>query len=148
MMELCDIEKDKILFNDRVVRRNWTIDRFLRERRKPNLKKEHFEEVDKYLDVFIRSLEFINLWVLDERGWNIALFLSINSNLSAPDVIHFATAFTYGCDIFVTRDDHLMKDGNVILRRKSLLKEMGVKTFKISQPHKALDVLKRLRFKK
>ena len=58
------------------------------------------------------TLQFINL---GEDGWKIAEYIASHSNLSAVDIIHLVTAYTFGCHILTTRDEQFMREGNKIL---------------------------------
>jgi len=147
IMELSDIEKDKIFFNNKVIKKNWDVDHFLRERRKKDLREEDFNDLDGYVDIFLRSLKFISFYDSSEKGWNLALHLSTHSNLSATDLIHLATAFSLDSDIFVTRDEYLIKEGNKIIKNKSLLANLKIKPLKICRPKEAISILNRMGFK-
>jgi len=50
-----------------------------------------------------------------EDGWKIAEYIASHSNLSAVDIIHLVTAYTFGCHILTTRDEQFMREGNKIL---------------------------------
>lgn len=125
MMELCDVEKDHLFFQNTYVRQKWSIDRFLRERYRRTLTNSDFKSVQEYIANVKESLNFINFYALQEDGWNIALNLSMNTNLRAADCIQLSTAINLKSEILVTKDDHLQKvvkrvvedsDGNIPLK--------------------------------
>jgi predicted nucleic acid-binding protein len=109
MMELCDVEKDQMFFQNTYVKQRWTVDKFLRERYKRLLSNADFQDVRKYIDNIKETLNFIGFFVLTEDGWNIALNLSMYSNLRAADCVQLATAISLKCNSFITRDDYLEK---------------------------------------
>jgi predicted nucleic acid-binding protein len=109
MMELCDVEKDHLFFQNTYVKQKWTVDRFLRERYKRSLSDPDFKSVKDYIDNVTESLSFIEFFALREGGWNLALNLSMNTNLRAADCIQLATALSQKCESFVTNDEHFRK---------------------------------------
>lgn len=47
----------------------------------------------------------IYFYDLSPDGWSLALGLGSDSNISAPDCIHLATAMEAGCDLLITSDE-------------------------------------------
>lgn len=107
MMELCDVEKDYLFFQNTYVKQRWSVNRFLRERYRKSLSEVDFRNVKEYVDSVKETLSFITFFNLDQNGWNTALNLSMNTNLRASDCIQLATAVVSQCNSFITRDEHL-----------------------------------------
>ncbi|MGD0036484.1 MAG: PIN domain-containing protein [Bacteroidota bacterium] len=104
MMELCDVKKDHLFFQNTYVKNKWTIDKFLRERYNRNLVKSDFDDITGYVRNVKETLKFIDFLYLTEDGWKIALQLSTTTNLRTADCIQLATAITLQCNSLVTKD--------------------------------------------
>lgn len=90
---------------------------------------------------FHQQYPFIRPASLNEMGWDLALHITSSSNIFAPDAIHLATAWIYGCDLLVTNDSPFIKGSKELLEREdvscfavctaetfeSALQEMGFK---------------------
>ena len=58
----------------------------------------------------VTEIEQFIRWVqLDELGWEEATTLAANTNISAPDCIHVATAIGNNCHVLVTSDEALQE---------------------------------------
>ena len=68
----------------------------------------------------------------DSKDWELAQWISLTSELSAPDVIHLTSAilgfYNKKCDFFVTNDELLREEGRKILKHISILDEFEILT--------------------
>lgn len=140
-MELIDIEKDDIFLTKKLTK-GWEINHILRQRYDKDLKNDDFNECGERIKNFFEKYRFILPVGLTNEGWDLALNISSQSNLSAPDVIHLATAWQSKCNIIVSSDENLIKNGERILTEKDVWK-----SFKICRPNEVFKTLTKLGFK-
>lgn len=67
-----------------------------------------YDSAWKCIQPYIET-EKITVRYLDEKGWDFAIDVQRSLDISASDAIHVAVAFNYGCDIFVTSDNQLIR---------------------------------------
>lgn len=134
MMELADLEQDKMFFQRTVIEKKWDVDRFLRERRQKNLEETDYSNLEQYLENIPTRLPFLTFCNLTEEGWQISQYITSHSILSAVDTIHLTTAYTANCDLIITNDTGFINHGNKILDRG---KRAG--KIKVCLPEKAED---------
>ena len=86
------------------------------EKIKKNIEKRDLtEEILKYLaqqidaDMSKVSTYFEPFTYLIDEGWELAEKIKISTNLTDKDSIHIAEANAIGCDVFLTRDEFLIK---------------------------------------
>ena len=88
-----------------------TLDEIVRKRHQRNLTEEELgkpvKEVGNFFKKFSRNIEVFHL---EESGWNRAIKIVSTINVTAKDAIHVATALEAGCDFFITRDGDLIKN--------------------------------------
>lgn len=110
VMELLDVEQDDRFFILEVTK-GQTVASVLRDRYKrkvPETERKSIErKVKDFLDV---GYPFIQYFHLSAEGFNRASGLCANTNISAPDCLHLATALDAGCDVLVTTDDHFLDE--------------------------------------
>ena len=111
-LELVDNLQSLDHMNNLAIKENRTLDEITRKRNQRKLMKHELtssvDNVEKFFDRFRKK---INLYDLNEGGWNKALELCRLINISAKDVIHLSTALESECDFFITNDTDLI--GNV-----------------------------------
>ena len=145
IMEISDIIKDT-LFVTKKLQKHWTINKILRERYKKDLNQDDFEDVENYiLNRLFGTYSFIKFLTPSEDGWIAALEFSTNSNISAPDIMHLATAWNAGCNILITSDKHFLIDAKKLIERYND-KYAGLEKLRICTPGEFNDVLKELGF--
>ena len=128
-VELAEYRRNEIYLWDKLSR-NKSLNSIMKRIRNPRDNKKlgtyHFEQVAEWLDEIQKQLPNLDFLDLEPRkkkdemsGWDIASFLSINSNLNAKDVIHLSTALAAylndECDFFITSDGDLYKESTKIL---------------------------------
>lgn len=110
VMEVLDVEQDDRFFILEVTK-GQTVTSVLRDRYKrklPEIERKSIQsKVEDFLDV---SYPFIQYFHLSAEGFNSAIGLCANTNISAPDCLHLATALDARCDVFVTTDEHFLDE--------------------------------------
>lgn len=110
VMELLDVEQDDRFFILEVTKRR-TVAGVLRDRYKRKLPEGERKSIEKKVKSFLDvRYPFIQYFHLTAEGFNRASGLCANTNISAPDCLHLATALEAGCDILVTTDDHFLDE--------------------------------------
>jgi len=133
-MEMADYKKED-LFIERARSKKWEFRKILREKDNKELKSVDFESAIDWFEDFKKRYKKIDMYdfLQDKESWSLAQEISFNSNLTAPDAIHLTSAiwaaFGGRCDIFITKDKPLNKEGKKILEQyklKGVLKIMTV----------------------
>jgi len=110
VMELIDVEQDDRFFILEVTKGR-TVASVLRDRYKRKLleteRKPIESKVRDFLDV---RYPFIQYFHLTPEGFDRATGLCANTNISAPDCLHLATALEARCDVLITTDDHFLEE--------------------------------------
>lgn len=109
-----------------------TLKKILRQRYDKDLSLEILQDVyNKVKNKFLIPYKSVSFLMLTEDGWNKATDICTNSNISAPDCIHVATALEAGCDIFVVSDEFLKKKASEFIKAclsrdtNNTLRELG-----------------------
>ena len=133
LMEALDVEKDNMfIFNK--LKEGFTFKKILRKRSEKDLPKNDLENIyNKLYNSFFISYKFVQFFWLTKIGWEKAIELCRKTNISAPDIIHLATAIEAGCDILVTSDEIFCKN--------------AIKFIPSSLPENFREELKKLNFK-
>jgi len=110
-MEALDVEQEHAWFLARLQAGQHT-EKLLRRRRQRDLTSDELREVFKrFMTTLVeRDLQGRIQWLpLTRKGGELeeALALAAETNISAPDCLHLATALQAGCDILVTSDEGL-----------------------------------------
>ena len=108
-MEALDVEQENAWFLARV-RAGEHIERLLRRRRERDLGKNQLLRVFKRFSVALekRGVRESVQWIaLGDEETERAMNLAMETNMSAPDCLHVATALQAGCDVLVTSDGPL-----------------------------------------
>jgi len=144
LLELLDVQKDTLFFNKLVIDKKATINEFLRDRHRKYLAKSDFESLNEKLEGIIEALRFTHFYELSVTGWDMALAISSKTNLLSQDVVHFATAITLSCDVLVTRDMGIIKEGKLILQDKEFLSTYKLKKdfMKLTTPEQVNKFIK------
>lgn len=116
LMELLDVRQDNAFILKKLGEGD-TPKKILRQRYDKDLSLEILQDVYKKVkNKFLIPYKSVNFLMLTENGWNKATDICTNSNISAPDCIHVATALEAGCDIFVTSDGFLKKKSSEFIK--------------------------------
>jgi len=127
LMELSDTKKDDLFFQEAINKR-WEFKTIMRERNNYCLERHHFEKISQYKDNFLESYPFLNKLLLSQEGWEVALAISLDSNIWSPDAIHLATALSNNCDLLITSDSKFRTEADKIAKKftKYNLKVVGI----------------------
>lgn len=132
VMEVLDVEQDDRFFVLEVTKGR-TVASVLRDRYKRKLLETEQKSIEKkvrdFLDV---GYPFIRYFHLTAEGFNRATGLCANTNISAPDCLHLATALEARCDVLVTTDAPFLEEAKEYIET--------------CQPEHVHDVLIRLGF--
>jgi len=110
VMELLDVEQDDKFFILEV-NKGRTVASVLRERYKRKLPEDVKKSIEKRVKSFLDvRYPFIQYFYLTTEGFNRATGLCADTNISAPDCLHLATALEAGCDVLVSTDDHFLEE--------------------------------------
>ncbi len=133
-MELADYKKDSLFIIDKAIEKKWEMRKILRESPKKDLKRGDFEKVYDWFNEFKQDYKNIELFdfLKDSDDWQIAQGISFNSNLSAPDVIHIASAMLGSvvdyCQVLITHDEVLCREAKRIIEDSGLNKKLKIMT--------------------
>jgi len=109
LMEVLDVYKDNRFVSEKL-EEGWTFKKILRKRDEKNLSDRSLKIIyDLIKNKFFIPYKFVQFFWLTEEGIDIAIKICKESNISAADSIHVATAMATGCDILVTSDVSLSK---------------------------------------
>jgi len=134
-MEMADYKKDALFITDKILNKKWEMRKVLREGNDKQLKISDFENTIDWFEDFKKRYKKIDMYdfLQDKESWRLAQEISFNSNLTAPDVIHLTSAIWAAlgdrCDIFITKDKLLNREGKKIIEQYklgSILKIMTV----------------------
>lgn len=108
IMEALDVEQESMWFRS-MIRKGEAVDWLLRNRRRRDLTSRARGKVlgAFYKQFVAEAQDYINWLFLDDAGWEEAIRLAMQTDSSAPDCIHVATALSHGCDVLVTSDQPL-----------------------------------------
>ncbi|MDO8486575.1 MAG: hypothetical protein Q7S77_02685 [Candidatus Staskawiczbacteria bacterium] len=132
-MEVADYKKDNIFLFEKAMEKKWEMRKIFRETYKKDLKSGDF---DKVLDWFLDFLEKYNLelfdFLINTDNWFLAQNIAFNSNLSAPDVVHLASAIIGAtnkqCQVLITNDNFFTTEANKVLLSRGLNKKLKIMT--------------------
>ncbi|MCH8009021.1 MAG: PIN domain-containing protein [Chloroflexi bacterium] len=105
LMEALDVEQESIWFRSEI-RRGRDVDWLIRRRRDRKLTSQARGRVQgAFYRQFVADVQDAVRWhILDEESWEEAIRLAMETDASAPDCIHLATAKSAACDVLVTSD--------------------------------------------
>lgn len=110
IMEVLDVEQDDRFFILEVTKGR-TVASVLRDRYKRKLSEAERKIILKKVQDFLElRYPLIKYFHLTGEGFDRASGLCANTNISAPDCLHLATALEAGCDVLVTTDEHFLKE--------------------------------------
>jgi predicted nucleic acid-binding protein len=117
LMELVDIKKDEIYFNDKVIGKGWDVGKFLKTRSHIQFMPHEIQLLEENLHQSLVTLldgnmQFLNL---SDDGWGLALGLSSKTCLASDDSLHFATLLSNQCNFLVTNDQEFIKEAKAII---------------------------------
>ena len=134
VMEAADFKKDSLYFVKKVVEEKWEMRRAIRESYRKDLRIGDFYNISDWITELRDKLQ-IQLYdfLVDSDTWELAQYISQNSNLFAPDVIHLASAIVASkagveidggekieCNTFISNDDLLRTEGENIKRKQEI----------------------------
>lgn len=133
-MEAADFKKDSLYFIKKIVEKNWELRKAVRASYRKDLKKGDFYNVRDWIEELRDklNLQLYNFFI-GGFTWELAQYISQNSNLFAPDVIHLSSSIiaaqtgieidkgvTIPCTIFISNDDFLKKEAERIKKELQL----------------------------
>jgi hypothetical protein len=130
-MEMADYKQDHEFIAKEINRKRDPKD-ILRSLGSKNLKSSDFQEIEEWFGEFQKRFKNLTLYdfMQDSNGWTLAKEISFNSNLSAPDVLHLASAMLGAiggyCDTLITKDGLLRKEAEKIISNKKLSGKLKV----------------------
>jgi len=132
-MEIADYKKDSLFFIDKAIEKKWEIRKIIRETYNKDLGRGDFE---KTLNWFVDFLGKYNLELFDflvtTENWFLAQNIAFNSNLSAPDAVHLASAiigaFNGQCQVFITNDKFFTTEANKVIESRKLKRKLEIMT--------------------
>ena len=128
VMEAADFKKDSTYIIHKAIDEKWEIRRIIRDSYQKDLKIGDFCNISDWVEELKSKLK-IKLYdfLIDTDTWELAQYVSQNSNLSAPDSIHLSSAIivaqsgieiqkdvTVPCKIFITNDKFLKREAKKI----------------------------------
>lgn len=127
VMEAADFKKDSIYIFRKAVEENWEVRKILRNVYRKDLKYGDFCNISDWIEDLKNKLDLqLYDFLVDTDTWELAQYISENSNLLAPDVIHLCSAFiasqsgveigdkTIPCKVFISNDSFLTKEAEKI----------------------------------
>lgn len=110
LMEALDVEQESMWARSQI-RRGQSVEWLIRNRRERELSPHARGRVaSSFFKEFVTEVQdYIDWGSLDDEGWEEAIRLAMQTDCSAPDSIHVATALLYGCDVLVTWDEGLRR---------------------------------------
>ncbi len=130
IMELINVEKDHVFFNKELLKGE-EISSILRGKSERNLKLDELTDLWGEISNLLESYKFIEFINIEGSGWDMAFGICRIGNLDADDSIHLATAIS-DCDVLVTSDGFLKKEGTRILDAHNKVAKKDVNFKKIS----------------
>jgi len=125
-MEMADYKKDSLFVIDKAIEKKWEMRKIIRATDKKDLRRGDFEKVYEWFNEFKQDYKNIDLYdfLKNSDDWQLAQAISFNSNLSAPDAIHLASAMLGSrasyCQVLITHDELLSKEGKRIIQDNKL----------------------------
>lgn len=111
-MEAFNVEQDTMFFNVKVAEGD-DVDSILRRRYDRDLDAKQLVKTERKVYEGIKTTyDFIDWVYLEEEGWNKAIDLCAETNISTSDCIHLATALITGCLLLITSDEPFKKKAN------------------------------------
>jgi len=130
VMEASDVKKDYIYIINKTMEEKWDIRRVLRERDHKDLTEGDFFKLTEWIDDLKDKLNLLLYdFLVDSDTWELAQYISQNSNLFAPDAIHLSSAIIAsqgGIEIdddqieieaFVTNDSFIKEEAEKIKKQ-------------------------------
>ncbi len=115
LMEALSVQKDNEFIYEKI-KEGWTFKKILRKRDDKDLSDKTLELIyTKIKNRFFTPYKFVQFYWLDEVAIEKAIKICKESNLSASDSIHLATALEVGCDLLVSTDSIFCKNAEKYL---------------------------------
>ncbi len=132
-MEAADYKKDSLFFTEKALEKKWEIRRIMRETYNKDLRRGDFEKTLSWFTDFLGkyNLELFDFLVTTDN-WFLAQNIAFNSNLSAPDAVHLASAIigatSRQCQVFITNDKFFAAEANKIIEGHKLKGRLKIMT--------------------
>lgn len=140
-MELSDSEKEQVTF-DRGMKDGLDVNQLLSLRKSTELESRDLSRVSKKIDKFLEKYSFIRFFDLEGDDWVFAKFLHDDTNLSASDAIHLATAISMKANLIITNDSHFQKQAELWIKTEKLWDDV-----RICGSPDVIDCLRKLGFR-
>lgn len=116
LLEVLDVKKDSRFIMNKLGE-GYTIKWILRKRSEKDLSNSEMENIyEKMYNNFFDRYKFVEFYWLTMEGWERVIELGTKSNISAPDLIHLATALECNCDFLVTSDEFFCQQAGKFIR--------------------------------
>lgn len=131
VMEAADFKKDSIYLTKKAIDEKWEIRKIIREKDQKDLKVGDFYNISDWIAELKSKLNLeLFDFLINTDTWELAQYISQNSNLSAPDAIHLSSAIIAAqsgievnqdtivpCEIFISNDGFLKKEGEKLKKQ-------------------------------
>lgn len=134
VMEAADFRKDFVYIHRKAVEESWGARKILRQVYNKDLKYGDFWNVEDWTKKLTDKLGLqIYNFLMDGETWEMAQYISLYSNLSAPDAIHLSSAIvvaqsglkvgneTIECKEFISNDNFLKQEAEKIKKQQDIL---------------------------
>jgi len=138
MMEAFDIKQEHFFFNKKVSIGE-SLKRIISKRRERDLSESDLKEIKDILtNKLFKPHEMDHAYYFEDSDtWKMCLEITRDTNITASDAIHLATALALNCDILITSDIPFIIEGNRYIRKKKLENKLVLCT-----PEKFYDALR------
>lgn len=128
VMEAADFKKDSIYIVKKVIDEKWDLRKTTRHSYEKDLREGDFYNISDWIEDLKSKLKLeLYDFIVDTDTWELAQYVSQNSNLTAPDVIHLSSAIIAAqsrieidkdivilCKTFISSDGFLKKEAEKI----------------------------------
>ncbi len=119
VMEAADFKKNSMYMTKKAMDEKWEMRKIMRGVDQKDLKVGDFYNISDWIEDLKNKLKLeLYDFLVDTDTWELAQYISQNSNLAAPDVIHLSSAIIAAqsgiCKIFISNDGFLKKEGEKI----------------------------------
>lgn len=125
-METADIRQEHKYFHNKV-EKGTPLKHIISNRRERDLNKEDIKDINKHIERKKKDYNIIWAFYIDTgEDWKLALDITMETNINCNDAIHVAQAYHFGCQILVTNDTFLIKEGNEYLKENDFYEELRI----------------------
>ena len=116
LMELLDVEKDRVFLIKKVFDEHKAVNSFLRGRAEKDLSQDELGKATKKVNSFFITNKQIIFANITEDVWEDVKTIVENSNIHSSDALHLSLAIMWECQFLVTHDQFFIREGNKILK--------------------------------